>query len=459
MAKRKPPPRRKRKPPSRLADQLVELANQGRFDKVLARCQQESKRGPLSATSLHVYGVAQTQLGQSDAAIETLKRAVETSGAAADPRQTLAIAGDLAKAYFCANRFDDAAKVLQALLQQNPERIELARNLVLALENAGRLEEATERCGDLVQRFPADAQLAFQYGDLLMAAEDWQSATDALGNCLKLDPDHEAARRRLVSAYRSLGDNARVTETLKDWLKHDPNNPVADHLLSAQEFQDSPLAPLPQQASNEYVRQVFDQFADTFDEELETLGYCVPQIIAATLRELELTADRQLSMLDAGCGTGLMAAHLRPYCARLVGVDLSSEMLKRAARRGYDEIVCGDLVAYLDDHTHSFDLIVAADTLIYFGDLTAALAAAFAALRAKGSHLIFSLESFRAAGAVGGVGSGYHLNPSGRYSHEPSYVRETLREAGFTEIEMREHPIRNEAGKEVMGEIWLARCG
>ena len=39
-------------------------------------------------------------------------------------------------------------------------------------------------------------------------------------------------------------------------------------------------------------------------------------------------------VLDAGCGTGLCGPGLRGRAGRLVGVDLSPEMLKRAAGRG-----------------------------------------------------------------------------------------------------------------------------
>ena len=52
------------------------------------------------------------------------------------------------------------------------------------------------------------------------------------------------------------------------------------------------------------------------------------------------------------------------------GVDLSAGMLERAvARSGYDELHCAELTSWLAEVNEQFDLLFAADTLLYFGDL------------------------------------------------------------------------------------------
>ena len=111
-------------------------------------------------------------------------------------------------------------------------------------------------------------------------------------------------------------------------------------------------------------------------------------------------ALESLDVLDAGCGTGLCGPLVAPYARRLVGVDLSEGMLARArARNVYDELVRRELTAYLHDCTGAFDVIVSADTLVYFGPLEEVLAAAGNALRA-GGVLIFTVEELPAAGAT-----------------------------------------------------------
>jgi ubiquinone/menaquinone biosynthesis C-methylase UbiE len=54
-------------------------------------------------------------------------------------------------------------------------------------------------------------------------------------------------------------------------------------------------------------------------------------IYQTTLQHLD---DRHQSILDVGCGTGLMSVKLAASGRRVCGVDISSEMVKRARRRG-----------------------------------------------------------------------------------------------------------------------------
>ena len=92
--------------------------------------------------------------------------------------------------------------------------------------------------------------------------------------------------------------------------------------------------------------------------------------MAREVGKLHRKALANLMVLDAGCGTGLCGPLLKPYAEILVGVDLSPKMLAKAlGRQVYEELIETELVAYLGQRTASFDLIVSADTLIYFGEL------------------------------------------------------------------------------------------
>ncbi len=108
-----------------------------------------------------------------------------------------------------------------------------------------------------------------------------------------------------------------------------------------------------------------------------------------------------------------MGPLLRPDCRRLVGVDLSAGMVAKARDRGcYDSVEVGELVEWLrlrsvggdgctgrgggggggggglDDggspEAAGFDLQVAADVLVYIGDLKPLCAAAAAAAAGPG---------------------------------------------------------------------------
>ena len=101
-------------------------------------------------------------------------------------------------------------------------------------------------------------------------------------------------------------------------------------------------------------------------------------------------------------------------------------MLARArAREVYDELVKGELTAFLRDAAGAFDVIVSADTLVYFGPLEEVVAAAATALR-PGGQLIFTVEELTEPRRGGLLAQ---LN--GRYRHTRAYVERVLADAGL----------------------------
>ena len=77
------------------------------------------------------------------------------------------------------------------------------------------------------------------------------------------------------------------------------------------------------------------------------------------------------TVVDAGCGTGLVGEQFRNVSTHLIGVDLSQAILDEAEklRPGlYDERLAAD-VTQVFKQKKPISLIVAADSYIYFGDL------------------------------------------------------------------------------------------
>jgi predicted TPR repeat methyltransferase len=106
-------------------------------------------------------------------------------------------------------------------------------------------------------------------------------------------------------------------------------------------------------------------------------------------------------------------------------------------------LIEAELVSYLEQLTSPFDLIVSADTLVYFGELRPFLRAAKSALQV-GGHLIFTLEKAE-------CGLDYKLNIHGRYSHSREYVKTAVAEAGLRVCGIEEATLRKEAGEPVLG--------
>ena len=127
-------------------------------------------------------------------------------------------------------------------------------------------------------------------------------------------------------------------------------------------------------------------------------------------------------------------------------------MLDQAKARGdYDELVADEIVRFMRNRTNSFDLIVAADTLVYFGALEECLAAARESLRA-GGHLAFSVENLE-----GDTESGHQLTGSGRYAHDEAYVRTSMEAAGFAVTAIDRAVLRLESSKPVEGLLVIGK--
>jgi len=78
------------------------------------------------------------------------------------------------------------------------------------------------------------------------------------------------------------------------------------------------------------ARQLYAEWAASYEEELTENGYATPGRCAAALHAL--MPDPTLPILDFGCGTGLsgLALRLAGFTA-IDGIDLSEDMLKQAA--------------------------------------------------------------------------------------------------------------------------------
>lgn len=320
-----------------------------------------------------------------------------------------------------------------------------------AWNNLGNMLVACDRPDEAADAFEKATQFGSQMAETwynravcLRRVRQFDLSIDCFLKTIELKPQYVPVYERLGSMLYSLGRFRDAAGVYRNWLVQDPVNPVARHMLSALSGED-----VPARADDEYLRVLFDRFAGSFDENLSELGYRAPELLAATLGEYVAT-DGRLEILDAGCGTGLCGPLLRSMARRLVGVDLSPGMIDKARPRNvYDELVVGELCAFMRSRPGAFDVIVSADTLVYFGALEEAAAAACHCLRPNGV-LAFTVERLSDAEEP------YRIQPHGRYAHREDYVRQVLLNGGFARVDIKPVVLRRERGEDVHGHLVAA---
>lgn len=346
-----------------------------------------------------------------------------------------------------AGEAEAAAAIYRSVLEADPAQARAHNNLGTILEGQDRPDEAMACYAAAIAIEPRLALTHYNIGRLAQARGRIEQALLPYRMAIALRRDYPAAYFNLTHALIDLGREVDARDVVEDWLAACPADERALHLRAALTGDD-----VPARASDAFVRRVFDRMAADFDTALAALDYRAPQLVAAALLARQGTTTAA-EVLDAGCGTGLLGPLLRDRSIRLVGVDLSPAMLAQAERRGcYDALAEAELEAYLSAAPGAWDVIVSADTLVYFGALDTVLAAAATALR-PGGWLIFTLETM----ADDGHQPGYRLGLTGRYAHTETYVADALDAAGLESAGIESAILRQEAGVPVQGLVVAGR--
>jgi predicted TPR repeat methyltransferase len=418
----------------------ISLQRDGRLAEAAAIYGQVLQAAPDHAEALHYAGVLAHQEGRSDDGIVLVERSLALAPDRAD------WFGNLGIIFQERGRFDDAITAYRRAIALDPRHANTYSNLGVLLRATGKPAEAEEAYRTAISLDPDHIDAYTNLGILLNGLKRTQESVACFCKVITLRPKHPEARKLLALAHCTLGEIDKAVQIFEEWLEQDPNDATARHMLAACTGQN-----VPDRASDGYVATTFDSFAASFESKLARLSYRAPALVGAMLDDTGLKASKALDVLDMGCGTGLCGALVAPYARRLTGVDLSAGMLAQAREKQlYDELVQGELTAYLRDHPGSFDVIISADTLVYFGALDDVLGAAARALNARG-FLIFTLEH-----AVGESVRDFRLQTHGRYTHGRRYVERLLSDNGI-EHEIAEAELRMESGAPVAGLVVRGR--
>lgn len=421
----------------------------GRLDEAVAVYRRALALDERMAPAHNNLGNVLRDRGSLPEAAAAYQRALELDpgffAAAANLAHVLAKQPGLARADVLAAH-DRGLALAEAARLRSPDVANLHNARGNLLQADGRIEDAIASYRRAVAIDPGFAEAHLNLGRALTRNLRIEDSIEPLRRALELRPTDLSIYKVLVLALRRLRRNDEAAAVYQAWHAQDPMDPVAAHMANMRGRE----AP-PERATDDYVQREFDDFAEQFDEVLvDKLGYQAPALVASALERCGIAARRELDVLDAGCGTGLCVGCLRPLARRLVGVDLSGKMLDKARERGgYDELVEAELTAYLESHPRAFDVVVAADVLLYFGRLERVVQALASSLR-PGGALVFTVE------AGENEERDWELNDGGRYVHHAAYLRRVLKAAGLYVHELVNERLRFELGAEVRGWIVTA---
>ena len=338
------------------------------------------------------------------------------------------------------NQFADAVQTAEKVAALEPNNLQVLAGVIDIAHRAGAMEMAVTHLRRGLALVPNDMELRRLLARDLSALGQHEEALALWNGLVAENPGNRYALEGRLDALMTAGltTSAQAQADADALVALQPDNPTYAY------WQQLTQGQTPAQQPVELSRELFDGMADTYDMHMVgQLGYRLPKLVAEKI--IQRHPDKQINVLDLGCGTGLLGVYLGRLNGYLIGVDVATKMVEQAARHQvYDRFHTVNLHDALQATPDSlYHVLTALDVFIHAGDLTNALPNAQRILL-PGGVLYFSCE------IAPEDGPDLVLQASGRYAHKRSHVEALCAQAGF-EIEVEELVLRREAGEPVQG--------
>lgn len=349
--------------------------------------------------------------------------------------------------HFKKERYEEAASCYRRALRLCPDDTDTCFNLGLTLLRVDKLDEAAASFERALSLAPDDPELYTTLGNVFLDLTAYEKAEQYYRKALELRPDYGAAHTNLAIVLHLQDDYEGAARCYRKAVELGHDVVAAEYLLAALTDGTRKKAP------REYVERLFDKYAENFERNLtRDLDYDVPEKLRELFDETEPRKRIWPAVVDLGCGTGLVGRCFRDVAGSLVGVDISVKMLEKAEEKGgYDDLYVDDIVEFLDQEAKEYDLLLAADVMIYLGDLEPLMGAAARASR-PGALFLFSVEKCDGEGE-------YVLRRSGRFAYSRQYIEKLAQKHGFTTESCRPANIRKHKEKWIPGYLFALRRG
>ncbi len=348
-------------------------------------------------------------------------------------------------------QFDSAIKYYRRILKIDSNHFAAQANLATALFECENFVDAISEFKRVIKIDSINpwwhnylSQSYQKIGEYLLSLESaWQAVLLSNG-----DDNHNLNMAYTIYEIYDLKGIKFVDSYIQKWYQKYPLNAIAKQCYKSFYFDENYARSDP-----EYVEKLFDVFASDFDEVLADLEYDSPVIIAQKVAQFYSPKNqKKIRILDLGCGSGLCGENIKknlPF-GHLIGVDISSQMLHKAAgKKVYNRLVKSDIEDCFINIKKDVDVVVASDVFTYLGKLDKLFKSINNILK-KGGVFAFTISCNIANK------KDYFLMPSSRFVHSVEYIKNLLEKYQFSIIDNEEKILRKEGEKDVVGRVILA---
>lgn len=355
--------------------------------------------------------------------------------------------------YNLGNCFIKTDKVLQAIEQYNSvlqlqsSHLNAKTNLAMAWVSLENYEAALSYLIEVVTKNPNHSELQGHLATAYLEVGQTSKAIEHYNIALNLDPNRAEWHHNLAVLYLRDKQQELAIKHFQASLNLEPNNPTAQHMLASLNNVPSADTPPP-----EYVASLFDQYASYYNHHVKNeLKYVVPELLRQEISNFITPFTQPWQVLDLGCGTGLCGVYFRDLAKFSVGVDLSAQMLDQAKALGaYDALCCCNIVETIPGlGQERFDLILAADVLVYLGALEIVFENIASALKAE-ALFAFSIEEQEHSNQ-------FVLQTTGRYAHSQAYIANLARQNNMHIETNQSITPRMQADEAISGRLYVLR--
>lgn len=382
------------------------------------------------------------QQGEINAAVQHFQTALRINSDAIDAHY------NLANCYLRLDRLLEAVPHYQATLAAWPNHIGAHHNLGITLTALKQFETAKPHLEIVVNQEPDNVDALFHFGIVCGSLHLLEKARALYEAVLILKPQHAEAQHNLATILLQLKDTNGALKHFEKAYQLMPQNLTAAHMIKALKAD-----PHLQSADPAYVQALFDQYAYSYDKHVKDgLHFQVPRLLREAIAPFAASKQTPWSVLDLGCGTGLIAPYFNDIADKLYGVDLSSNMIDLAKQRGgYLDLYQADILSFLKKTKEMYDLIIASDVFVYFGDLSEIFYLCHQHLKTSG-YFCFSIETLKTGMKP------FLVQTTGRFAHSPTYINALLN-GSFILKYHQDALIREQEGNPMEGSIYiLQKC-